>query len=95
MEGIQKNSAESVEKIKDWRELIKESPAKAKELISGITGFDSMEHSGKITALTELVDTLLEDNNNRYIAGEIARYGEKLQAIEDHNHRMAKIGVTI
>ncbi|MFZ2252562.1 MAG: hypothetical protein WAW13_00140 [Minisyncoccia bacterium] len=92
MEGIQK-STESVEKSRDWRVLIKESPAKAETLIAAIDGFGDMEYSEKITALTALIDTLLEDNDNRYTAREIARQQEILKANMLYERRMAELGV--
>lgn len=92
MEGF-RNNIESVEKVRSWEELRDQAPIEATKLIAAIDGFAAMEYSEKITALIDLIDTLLEDNANRYLVREIVHTQEILKEEERHESRMMELGV--
>lgn len=93
MEGFLK-SAEQREEISNWRELKEQAVAAADARILNIEGFNTMSSEEKVWALDVLLDELSEDNENRYIAREVALRGEQLKEVVRHSVRMAELGVT-
>lgn len=90
MEG---KNFENAENNAEWKKLKDEAPTKATELISKIEGFDSLAYEAQVDALNALLDTLVEDNDNRFVAREVARTLEVIKETERHRIRMGALGV--
>ncbi len=85
MEGMSRS--ESVENDV-WRELKEQAPAQAAELIASIPGFEEMNADTQIATLETHIETLANENKNRFLAKEIARTIEIIRAEDVYENRL-------
>lgn len=86
MEGISR--VESVEDNDVWRELKEQAPTQAAEHIAGIPDFEDMDADTQIATLEAYIETLSNNNDNRFIAKEIARTIEVIRVKAVYENRM-------
>lgn len=91
MEGMSR--MESVESTDAWRELREQAPAQAAELIASIPDFEEMDSDTQIATLEAHIETLSHDNDNRFIAKEVARTIEVIRAKAVYENRMQALAV--
>ncbi len=91
MEGISR--VESVEDNDVWRELREQAPAQAAELIHSIPDFEEMGTETQIATLETHIEALSHDNDNRFLAKEIARTIEIIRAKAVFENRMQALAV--
>lgn len=82
---------ESAESTEMWRELKKQAPEQAIEIIAGISDFESMDADEQCAVLQREIDRLLDDRNNRYLAQELNRNMLLIRERNEHNNRMRSL----
>ncbi len=86
-------AVENVENLSEWRELKDQAPAQAESLIGSINNFSELEIADQVLALHELLGALAEDNQNRYVANEIAKKISVLEITAQYTSSMDNLGV--
>ncbi len=91
MEGVLLRN-ENIEGPSDWRELKERASKEAKVLVENIPGFQVMAPTERIAALTNLLDGLV-DNEERFVAIEVARILAGDEEKERHARAMKMLGM--
>ncbi|QQR64642.1 hypothetical protein IPH92_03715 [Candidatus Kaiserbacteria bacterium] len=89
MEGISR--VESAENTQMWRELKEQAPEKAKEIIAGISDFETMDADEQCAVLEAHIDKLVDDNKNRYLAKELTRNVLMIRGQNEFDNRMRSL----
>ncbi len=86
MEGVP-----NVESFEGWHTLRDEAPARAQELIGHIEDFERMDKAAQVEALQGIFDSLALNNENRYIAREVARVQALVQEHMRHEQEVHRL----
>lgn len=81
-----------VEKTPDWRDLKAAAPDQAERMFAeGISVFEQMTSREQIEHLQELVNSLGDDNDNRFVVEELARKVEGLKLALEYTERLKQL----
>jgi len=81
----------NVERLSDWRELKAAAPEQAETIFSeGIPNFEQLRADEQIIHLQNLINSLPENNENRFIAYELGKKLGRLIVIQESQRRLAQ-----
>ncbi len=87
------SSVENIEALDKWRELKTMAPMQAEHEIKNIEGFDDMNVVEQIASLRTLLETLANDNQNRFVAEIIAHRIRFMEDTIESEQDFAELGV--
>lgn len=82
---------ESAEKKGHWRELKESAPTEAQRIIANIDGFPALTPEEQAAALRNAIEELVDDNTNRFTAGELERQARIIEEEARHAEEMARL----
>lgn len=96
MERFSNKIESSESERKDWKVLEALSVEQAEQLIATeIPNLESLTEDEQIASLRALEESLTSNNENRFVAKEVARRYRVLEEIRRHRGEMARYGITI
>ncbi len=85
----------NLENLTEWRSLKEQAPAQAEELVNNIAGFETLSSVARVEVLQEILNELVNDNANRFVAEEVAKKISLVIEEDRHLNRLNQLEVAV